>query len=131
MMTDPISDLLAQVKNGYMARKSLVVVSHSKLKTELAKLLSREGYLGKVQIQSNGKVKKNISVELVYKDKQPKLTDILRVSKISRRIYVKKNAIPKVLSGLGISIISTPNGLMTDSEAKKKRIGGEIICKLW
>lgn len=131
MLTDPISDLLIQIKNGYMARKGNIVVPYSKMKNEIVCLLSKEGYLGKIQVQSVGKGKKNLAIALLYKDKQPKLTDIVKVSKIARRSYAKKNKIPKVLGGLGISVVSTSKGLMTDSEARKKGLGGEIICKVW
>ena len=131
MMTDPIADFLIQIKNGYMARKENVVVPYSKLKDELAKLLLKEGYLGKVQVQHKDKVIKSLSVDLVYRGKEPRLTDVVRVSKIARRIYTKKNKIPKVLGGLGITVISTSLGLMTDSQARKNKLGGEIICKVW
>lgn len=131
MLTDPISDFLTQIKNGYMARKGSVVVSYSKAKEGIARLLSKEGYLGKVEVKTLGKVKKELLVNLLYKGKEPKLTDVVRVSKISRRTYAKKNKIPKVLGGLGITIITTSSGLMTGAEARKKRLGGEIICKIW
>lgn len=114
-----------------MARKETVVVPLSNIKKELAQLLSKEGYLGKIVVVSDGKVKKKLSVDLIYKGKLPKLTDIERVSKIARRIYVKRGKIPKVLGGLGLLIVSTPSGLMTDNEARKKKLGGEIICKVW
>lgn len=131
MLTDPISDLLTQIRNGYMARKANVVVPYSGMKDRLAHLLSKEGYLGKVQIQNVDKIKKNLVINLLYPGKQPKLTNLVRVSKITRRDYVKKNKIPKVLGGLGITVVSTANGLMTGNEARKKGLGGEIICKVW
>lgn len=131
MMTDPISDFLIQIKNGYLARKVNLVIPYSKMKGELAKLLVKEGYLGKVEIQKQGKVKKGIQVSLVYKGKDPRLTDVVRVSKIARRVYVSKERIPQVLGGLGVTIVSTPFGLMTEKEARKKGSGGEIICKIW
>jgi len=131
MMTDPISDFLIQIKNGYLARKANLIIPYSKIKEELANLLVKEGYLGKVEIQKAEKLKKNIQISLVYKGKQPKLTDVVRVSKISRRVYVSKEEIPQVLGGLGITIISTPLGLMTGQEARKRGVGGEIVCKIW
>lgn len=131
MLTDPISDFLIQIKNGYMARKECVVIPYSKIKEELANLLSKKGYLGKVQVRQISKVKRDLAIDLTYVGKQPKLTDVVRVSKISRRVYAKKGEIPKVLSGLGIAIISTSSGLMAGSEARKKGLGGEIICKVW
>lgn len=130
-MSDPISDLLTQIRNGYMARKASIVVPYSGMKERLADLLSKEGYLGKIQIQNIDKIKRNLVINLLYPGKQPKLTDIVRVSKITRREYVKKNKIPKVLGGLGITVVSTASGLMTGNEARKKGLGGEIICKVW
>lgn len=130
-MTDPISDLLIQIKNGYMAKKEKVEVSHSKFKETLAVLLSRENYLGKIQVKADGKTRKILEINLAYQNKEPKITEITRMSKISRRMYVKKNAIPRVLGGKGIAVLSTPLGLMTDKEAKKKGSGGELICKVY
>lgn len=131
MLTDPISDFLIQIKNGYMARKKNIVVSFSKLKENLAKLLVKEGYLGKVEVKNEQEVKKWLKLELVYEGKKPRLTEVVRVSKISRRIYAKKNSLPKVLRGKGITIISSSSGLMTDRQARKKGLGGEVICKVW
>lgn len=131
MMTDTISDLLIQIKNGYMARREKIIVPYSKLKEELVKLLAKEGYLGKIQVNDDGKVKKLLMINLCYEGKKPKLTEVVRVSKISRRIYVKKDKVPKVLGGMGITILSNSSGLMTDKDARKKGLGGEIVCKVW
>ncbi|MCL5797255.1 MAG: 30S ribosomal protein S8 [Patescibacteria group bacterium] len=131
MMTDPISDLLTQIKNAYMAEKKTIEVSHSNMRESLVKLLSREGYLGKIEINKKDKVKKTISVEMVYEDKKPRLTEIVRVSKPSKKVYISKNEIPRVLGGLGIVVISSPAGLISGREARKKGIGGELICKIW
>lgn len=131
MLTDTIADFLTQVKNGYMARKENIKVSYSKMNEGLANLLSKEGYLGKIETKKADKLRRTLLIDLVYVGKEPKLTDIKRVSRISRRIYAKKNEIPKVLGGLGITIVSTPSGLMTGSQARKKGLGGEIICKVW
>lgn len=129
MTTDPIADLLIQIKNGYMARKNKIVVSHSKAKEALVNLLSNAGYLGKVEI--NKKEKPSIAIELVYRDSKPKLNQVINVSTPGRRVYVNRRNIPKVLGGLGIAVISTPAGLMVDSQARKKGLGGEVICKIW
>lgn len=131
MLTDTIANFLSQIKNGYLARKENISVPCSKVNESLAHLLSKEGYLGKIEVKKTGKVQKSLLIALVYKTKEPRLTDIKRVSRISRRIYVKKNAIPKVLGGLGVTVVSTPLGLMTDKQARKKGLGGEIICKVW
>lgn len=131
-MTDPISNFLIQIKNGYMARKNKVVVLHnSKFKEDLANLLSREGYIGKVEVKKEGKVKRNLEVVLNYKNKKPALNEIAIVSKPGKKVYVRKDMIPRVLGGLGKVVISTSSGIMTGGQARKKGLGGEIICKIW
>lgn len=129
-MNDPISDLLTQIKNAYMARKETVVISHSKPKEMIALLLSKEGYVGKVSVKET-EGKKKITIEMLYREKKPKVTDLTRISKPGRRVYAAKDSLPKVLGGLGITIVSTSSGLMTDREARKKGLGGELICKVW
>lgn len=131
MLTDPIADFLIQIKNSYLARKEKVILPHSKVKESLAKLLSKEGYVGTVGIEKKDKVKKFLSVGLIYLGKKPRLTEVIRVSKPGKRVYVSKNKIPKVLGGKGMAIISTPSGFMTDREALVKGFGGELICKMW
>ncbi len=130
MMTDPIADLLARIKNGYLAGKNQVAAPHSKAKQALAQLLSKEGYIDEVKVEKGDKAK-DLILKLIYEGKKPKLTEIIRVSKPGGRVYVKKDEIPKVLGGLGIVILSTPKGLMTGKEARKKGMGGEVICKMW
>ena len=131
-MTDPISDFLIQIKNGYLARKEKIEVPFSKNKEALGKLLVKEGYLGKVTVKKEeGSIKKYLAIDLLYIGKKPKLTEIVRLSKPSVRIYVKGKQIPKVLGGLGMIIISTPKGFLTGREARKIGVGGELICKLW
>ena len=130
-MIDPISDLLIQIKNGYLARLKEINLSHSKNKEALAKLLARKNLVGKVEISKDAKSKPQLKIELLYSNKKPKFTEVLRVSKPSRRVYVSKSEIPRVVGGRGISVISTPQGLMSDDEARKKGIGGELICKIW
>jgi len=129
MINDPIADFLIRIKNGYLAKKTEVSVPYSKIKENLGKILVEEGYLEKLKIK-NEKLK-IIELTLKYEGKRPALTDVQRVSKPGLRIYVDKTKIPKVLGGLGITIISTPKGLMTDKEARKKGLGGEVICKVW
>lgn len=130
MTNDPIADLLIQIKNGYMARKEKVIIPHSQIKESLAKLLQRTGYVGKVEVVKDG-IFKSISVELSYNGKKPKLIGVVRESKPGRRVYVAKGEIPRVLGGMGVAIISTAEGLLTDKEARKKKIGGELLCKIW
>jgi small subunit ribosomal protein S8 len=132
-MTDPIGDFFIRIKNGYLAGKRQVLVPYSKIKEQLAKILVEEGYLKKCQI-SNVKSQmsnKNLELELKYEGRKPVLTDVKRISKPGLRIYAKAKKIPKVRSGFGITIVSTPQGLMTDTQAGKKNLGGEIICQIW
>lgn len=131
MMTDPISDLIIQIKNGYMAKNEKIEVSYSKLKEMLVSLMSKEGYLGKIKVNEDKSGRKTLEIHLSYSGKIPKMSYICRMSKISRRMYANKKSIPKVLGGKGIMIVSTPQGLMIDSEARKKGMGGELICKMW
>jgi small subunit ribosomal protein S8 len=130
MTNDPIADLLIQIKNGYMVHKEKVNIPHSKIKESLAKLLQRTGYVGKVEMVKE-KNFKSISIQLTYNGKKPKLIGVIRESKPGKRVYIDKGEIPRVLGGMGIAIISTVEGLLTDKEAKKKKIGGELLCRVW
>lgn len=129
MISDPIADFLSRIKNGYLARKAEIIVSYSKFGESLAKILMEEGYIEKIKIKNEKR--KMIELTLKYEGKKPALTDLERVSTPGLRIYVERREVPKVLGGLGIAIISTSQGLMTDKEARKKRLGGEVICKIW
>lgn len=143
MISDPIADFLIRIKNGYLAKKREVTAPYSKLKENLAKILVEEGYLTNSKKQkarlpqpgTGGQAKSKKQEELVltlkYEGKKPALTDVQRVSKPGLRIHAGKTKIPKVLGGLGATIISTSQGLMVDREARKKGLGGELICKVW
>lgn len=130
MMTDPISDMLTRIRNASIIGKHNVDVPMSKMKFALAKVFEKEGYISSVEIIDGVKCKQ-IRMQLKYENKQPKITAIKRVSKPGRRIYVQTTGIHTVRSGYGISIISTPNGLMTNIEARKRRLGGEVICEIF
>lgn len=130
MMTDTIADFLTSLKNGYMAHKNELVIPSSKMKQSLASLLQKEGLIGKITLIGD-RSKTDLKIDLIYEKGRPKVTQIVKVSKPGRKVYVNKDKIPKVLGGLGISVLSTSCGLMTDKEARKKKIGGEIICKIW
>ena len=130
MVTDPIADMLTSIKNGYMAKKAAVVLPHSKLKESLAKVLVSAGFLADSQAEDKDG-KKSLVLKLKYHQKQPAITDLRRISKPSLRIYMKSTHLPRVLGGLGLAVISTPAGLMTDGEARKKKLGGEVICEIW
>lgn len=130
MFNDPVADLLAQIKNGYLAKIKTVTISHSKMKYNLALVLQDIGFLTHIKEVSIQK-RKYIEMTLIYKDRQAVLTDVIKVSKPGLRVYTPYNKIQRVLSGLGSMIISTPKGLMTGKKAREQKLGGEIICKIW
>lgn len=126
MVTDPIADMTTRIRNGYMARNSVVPVPWSKMKENLAKILTETGYLGKFEVKE-----RELILTLKYKGKSAAITEIKRISKPSLRIYAAKNNLPRVLGGMGISVISTPKGLMTNKQAWKAGVGGEVVCEVW
>jgi small subunit ribosomal protein S8 len=131
MMTDPIADMLIRIKNALMARHKTVVVPGSKLKLEIVRILKDEGYIEDYRVVEE---KPQIKIEIFLKydeKKRPVIAGIKRVSKPGRRIYRGYKELPKVLDGMGIAIISTSQGIMTDHEARKRRLGGEVICEIW
>ena len=131
MMTDPISDMVSRIRNAGIARHSETWCPHSKLKAGIAKLLSEEGFLGEVRedVRDGHRV---VVMKIRYDDSGKALIDGLRrVSKPSRRVYVGREGIPKVRNGLGIGVISTSKGIMTDRAAREAAVGGEYICEVW
>ncbi len=130
MVNDPIADTLIRIKNGYLATLEEVVIPYSKLRHNLIKLLNENGFIQFFKTEGEG-YQKRIVVGLKYKGKEPALHDVLRVSKPGLRVYVKKDKIPKVFGGLGIAIVSTSAGLITGETARKKKLGGELICHVW
>ena len=130
MVNDPIGDLLAQIKNASMARSTVIEVPHSRLKMALSKILSSEGYVGSVE-KVGKEPKAMIKIFLKYVNNEPVITGLKRVSKPGLRWYVNKTKIPTVVGGTGVAILSTPQGLMTGLNAKKKGIGGELLCTIW
>lgn len=129
-MTDPISDFLIQIKNASRVGKEAVVVPCSKLKMEIATLLEREGYLKNVS-QKGKKVKKYLYCEIVYNGKESKLKDVARISKPSKRVYAKADELSAVRQGFGLAVVSTPKGLLTGKEARKQKVGGELLFNIW
>lgn len=130
MTQDPISDFFIRIKNAYLSKKDKVAIPYSKTKHALSNVLNRTGFVGKVEVNEKT-AQKNLFLTLLYPEKQAKLTDLAMVSKPGRRVYVNKTKVPKVLGGMGIAVISTPLGIMSDKEARNKGIGGELICKIW
>lgn len=130
-MSDPIADMLTRIRNAAKAKFNSIDIPGSKLKTELAKVLLAEGFIRNYKLVKDGK-QDLIKVYLKYDDNQKNvIMGLQRVSKPSRRIYVSSKDIKPVLNGLGISVLSTSKGIMTDKTARKENIGGEIICNVW
>lgn len=128
---DPIADFLTCIRNGLRSRRKDVSVPFSKIKHEIARVLMEEGFVSNFQVDGTGTAKR-IIVSLKYDDEgMSVIRGLERVSRQSRRVYVGTTAIPKVIGGLGVSVVSTPRGVLTDREARRKRVGGEVICKVW
>ncbi|MCD7808180.1 MAG: 30S ribosomal protein S8 [Erysipelotrichaceae bacterium] len=130
MVTDPIADMLTRIRNANQQRHEEVVIPHSRLKVELAEILKNEGFIKDYRIEGEGVIK-NIVITLKYKGNERVISGLKRVSKPGLRQYAKVDEIPKVLNGLGIVILSTSQGLMTDKEARAKHIGGEVLAYVW
>ena len=130
-LVDPIGDMLTRIRNGQMRSLNKINIPFSNFRLKILEVLKKEGYIIDFNID-NGKQKiKFLSVDLKYYEGQPVIKEIKRVSKPGRRVYSKATSIPKVLNGLGLAILSTSKGVMSDSDAIKKNLGGEIICKVF
>jgi small subunit ribosomal protein S8 len=131
MMTDPIADMLTRIRNATMARHDRVELPHSKLKAHVANVMKAEGYLADVRA-SEGEEPKMLTLVLRYgRERQSAIDGLRRVSTPGRRVYVPHDRIARVCSGMGISILSTSRGVMTDREARRQRVGGELLCEVW
>lgn len=128
MLTDPIADMLSRIRNAQAVKKGEVLVPYSNLKYTLAKILESEGYVGEVTRVTD--VFPMVRVALKYKDRKPMIQNIARISKPSQRVYRKANELPRVLADMGIAIVSTSQGLMTNKEARKRKLGGEVLCEI-
>ncbi len=126
-MSDPIADMLTRIRNAQMAEKASVVMPSSKLKVSIAKVLKDEGYIDDFAVRENG-AKASLDINLKYYAGRPVIERIERVSKPGLRVYKACGDIPKVLNGLGIAIVSTPQGVMTDRKARATNVGGEVLC---
>jgi small subunit ribosomal protein S8 len=134
MLTDPISDMLTRIRNASLARHDRVRIPASRLKRTLADVLKSEGYVSDVALDADGlgEAKPTITLTLKYgRDRVPAIEGIRRVSRPGRRIYVQATEIPKVKSGLGIAVLSTSRGIMSDRQARKAGVGGELLCEIW
>ena len=129
-LSDPIGDMLARIKNAQMRNSKKVLMPSSKFKTKIADVLKNEGYIIDYKVLSEDS-KSNLEILLKYSSGNPVISTIQRVSKPGRRIFSSFESLPKINNGLGIAIISTPKGVMTDIDARKQKLGGEIICKVF
>ena len=130
-MTDPIADLLTRIRNGNQARKERVDIPWSRVKEAVARVLIAEGFLREATLVGEG-VGKQLRLALKYDDqRRPVISGIERVSRPSLRVYVGKEKIPVVRGGLGINVLSTPDGILVDREAKQRGVGGELLCSVW
>ncbi len=130
-MSDPIADMLTRIRNALMVKRESVSMPYSELKFRIAKIIEAEGYVTKVE-QMQEANKKRLHIELKYTDEgKAVITKLERVSRPGLRVYKGYKEVPRVMENLGIAVISTPLGLMTDAEARRKRTGGEILCNIW
>jgi small subunit ribosomal protein S8 len=135
-VNDPIADMLTRIRNGVMSNQTVVAMPSSKMKMEIARILKEEGFVEDFEIAEGSKATfKVIRIKLKYvgerRNKRSVITGVQRVSRPGRRVYTQKKEIPWVLSGMGISILSTPKGVMTGQNARKNGVGGEVLCKVW
>jgi small subunit ribosomal protein S8 len=132
-MTDPIADMLTRVRNGMVASHEAVRMPSSKLKESLAAILQREGYIEGFKVSDDpGRPGRTLEITLKYTaDRAPTISGLRRVSKPGLRVYTKADRLPRVLGGLGVAVLSTSQGLMTDREARERRVGGEVLCYVW
>ena len=131
-MTDPIADMLTRIRNGVSAEHETVAVPASKMKVEIARILKQEGYIVDYKVEGDTAKDKTITIDLKYgPDNQRVISGLKRISKPGLRVYAKGGNVPRVLNGLGIAIISTSKGLMTDRDARKANLGGEVVAYVW
>ena len=131
MYTDPISDYLTRIRNAQKAKKKSVEIPASKLKLKITEILNKNGFIGDFNVAETENKQGSIVIKLKYVNSDGVILGLQRVSRPGIRKYVETNGIPKVLNGLGINIVSTSKGLMTDKEAKKLGVGGEVLCSIW
>jgi small subunit ribosomal protein S8 len=129
-MTDPLGDMLTRIRNGQQARKDSIVTPASKLRARVLDVLQREGYIRGYAAMADG-VHANIRIDLKYFEGKPAIQHLARVSKPGRRVYSGATELPRVRNGLGIIIVSTPQGVLSDAEAREKNVGGEVLCQVF
>ena len=130
-MTDPLADMLTRIRNGSTARFEKVDIPSSKMKREIAKILKEEGFIKGFKVVTDDRQHEMIRIFLKYDENRKGVIRLRRISKPGRRIYAKSDRIPSVMGGLGVSILSTPRGILTDKSARKANVGGEVLCHVW
>ena len=130
-LTDPIGDMFSRISNGQMRSLNSVDIPSSNFRQNILKILKNEGFIKDYYIEKSQNNKTNLKINLKYYEGDPVIKEITRISKPGRRIYSRANSIPKVMNGLGLAILSTPKGVMSDAEARKNNLGGEIICRVF
>ena len=128
---DPVGDMFTRIRNGQMRNLNHVNIPASKFRSKILEILKTEGYINNFYLENDKKNIKVIKVNLKYYEGSPVIKEIKRISKPGRRVYSRANSIPRVMNGLGLAILSTPKGVMSDSEARKNNVGGEIICRVF
>ena len=127
---DPIGDMITRIRNAQMRFLNNVKIPNSKFRAKILDVLKKEGYISNYKLLSDSNKKSSLSVDLKYNNGKPVIKEIKRVSKPGRRIYARATSIPKIKNGLGLAIVSTSKGIMTDNDARSKNVGGEIICRV-
>ena len=130
-LVDPIGDMFTRIRNGQMRFLNTIDLPASNFRLKILEVLKQEGYIINYVLEKKEKNKKNLKVDLKYYEGHPVIKEIKRISKPGRRVYSKANSIPKIQNGLGLAILSTPKGVMSDNEARKNNLGGEIICRVF
>lgn len=130
-MSDPLADMLTRIRNGQMASKPVILAPASKLRENVLEVLRREGYIRGFEAQDLGGGKRELSIQLKYQNGEPVIREIKRVSKPGRRVYAGVKELPRVYNGLGIAILSTPRGVISDAEAREQHVGGEVLCTVF
>ena len=130
-LTDPIGDMFSRIRNGQMRSLNSIEIPSSNFRKNILEVLKNEGYIKDYFIEKSENNKITLKVSLKYYEGDPVIKEIKRISKPGRRVYSRANSIPKVMNGLGLAILSTPKGVMSDSEARKNNVGGEVICRVF
>ena len=130
-LTDPIGDMFSRIRNGQMRSLNSIDIPSSNFRQNILKILKNEGYIKDYYIEKSEKNKVNLKINLKYYEGDPVIKEIKRISKPGRRVYSRATSIPKVMNGLGLAILSTPKGVMSDADARKNNVGSEIICRVF